>query len=78
MSQKLNSEIAVIGIDIGKNSLHLIGQDRRGNITPHHEPQSADQLDADLQAMRTRRRGNPAGLSGSQRIRVDLTHHARC
>src|SRR6202049_166369 len=32
MSEKLNSEIAVIGIDIGKNSLHLVGQDRRGRI----------------------------------------------
>ena len=32
MSQKLNSEFAVIGIDIGKNSFHLVGQDRRGSI----------------------------------------------
>src|SRR5512136_3211360 len=32
MSQKLNSAIAVIGIDIGKNSFHLVGQDRRGAI----------------------------------------------
>ena len=32
MSQKLDSEIAVIGIDIGKNSFHLVGQDRRGSI----------------------------------------------
>ena len=32
MSEKLNSEIAVIGIDIGKNSFHLAGQDRRGSI----------------------------------------------
>jgi transposase len=32
MSQKLSSEIAVIGIDIGKNSLHLVGQDRRGAL----------------------------------------------
>ena len=32
MSQKLNSVIAVIGIDIGKNSFHLVGQDRRGRI----------------------------------------------
>jgi hypothetical protein len=32
MSQKLNSEIAVIGIDIGKNSFHLVGQDRRGAL----------------------------------------------
>src|SRR6476620_10528660 len=28
----LNSGIAVIGIDIGKNSFHLVGQDRRGAI----------------------------------------------
>jgi hypothetical protein len=27
MSQKLNSAIAVIGIDIGKNSFHLVGHD---------------------------------------------------
>jgi transposase len=27
MSQKLNSAIAVIGIDIGKNSFHIVGLD---------------------------------------------------
>ena len=32
MSQKSSSEIAVIGIDIGKNSFHVVGQDRRGAI----------------------------------------------
>src|SRR5262245_7373767 len=32
MSQKLNSAIAVIGIDIGKNSFHIVGQDRRGAL----------------------------------------------
>jgi transposase len=32
MSQKLNSEIAVIGIDIGKNSFHIVGEDQRGAI----------------------------------------------
>src|SRR5262245_25359840 len=32
MSQKLNSAIAVIGIDIGKNSFHVVGHDRRGAI----------------------------------------------
>jgi transposase len=32
MSQKLSSEIAVIGVDIGKNSFHLVGQDRRGAL----------------------------------------------
>ena len=29
MSQKSSSEIAMIGIDIGKNSFHVVGQDRR-------------------------------------------------
>src|SRR5580698_5767554 len=32
MSQKLSSAIAVIGIDIGKNSFHIVGQDRRGAL----------------------------------------------
>ena len=32
MSHKLNSEIAVIGIDIGKNSFHVVGCDDRGTI----------------------------------------------
>jgi hypothetical protein len=32
MSAKFNSEIAVIGIDIGKNSFHVVGLDRRGAI----------------------------------------------
>ena len=30
MSQKLESAIAVIGIDIGKNSFHVVGHDARG------------------------------------------------
>ena len=29
MSDKLNCAIAVIGIDIGKNSFHIVGQDQR-------------------------------------------------
>jgi transposase len=32
MPQKLNSAIAVIGIDIGKNSFHVVGHDKRGAI----------------------------------------------
>src|SRR5829696_9650581 len=32
MSEKPNSAIAVIGIDIGKNSFHVIGLDDRGSI----------------------------------------------
>ena len=32
MSEKLNTAIAVIGIDIGKNSFHVVGLDKRGAI----------------------------------------------
>ena len=32
MSQKLDAAIAVIGIDIGKNSSHIVGHDQRGAI----------------------------------------------
>ena len=32
MSQKFESAIAVIGIDIGKNSFHVVGHDARGAI----------------------------------------------
>src|SRR6201981_3556688 len=32
MSQSLNSAVAVIGIDIGKNSFHVVGLDDRGAI----------------------------------------------
>jgi transposase len=32
VSAKLNSAIAVIGVDIGKNSFHVVGLDRRGAI----------------------------------------------
>ena len=32
MSQKLDTSPAVIGIDIGKNSFHVVGQNQRGVI----------------------------------------------
>ena len=32
MSQTLNAAIAVVGIDIGKNSFHIVGHDERGAI----------------------------------------------
>ena len=32
MPRKLNAGIAVIGIDIGKNSFHVVGHDKRGAI----------------------------------------------
>jgi hypothetical protein len=32
MSRKIDSTIAVVGIDIGKNSFHVVGHDERGAI----------------------------------------------
>ena len=32
MSQTLNAAVAVIGLDIGKNSFHIVGHDERGAI----------------------------------------------
>ena len=32
MAEKLNSVIAVIGVDIGRNSFYVVGLDRRGAI----------------------------------------------
>ena len=32
MSQPLSNAVAAIGIDIGKNSIHVVGQDDRGAI----------------------------------------------
>src|SRR5262245_45497853 len=45
MSHKLNSEIAVIGIDIGKNSLHVVGCDDRGTIMLRQKTPAALVLD---------------------------------
>jgi hypothetical protein len=49
MSRNLNSAIAVIGIDIGKNSFHVVGLDSRGaagrplpKSRPMDQPQSRD------------------------------------
>ena len=32
LSQILNAAVAVVGIDIGKNSFHIVGLDQRGAI----------------------------------------------
>ena len=37
MSQNFNTAIAVVGIDIGKNSFHIVGQDERGTIVLHQK-----------------------------------------
>src|SRR5262249_13870840 len=50
MSLKLNSEIAVVGIDIGKNSFHIVGLDKRGAIVLRQK-WSRSQVDARLANM---------------------------
>ena len=35
MSQALKTAIAVVGIDIGKHSFHVVGLDQRGAIVLH-------------------------------------------
>ena len=52
MSQKLNSAIAVMGIDIGKNSFHVIGQDKRGAIVLRQK-WSRGQVEARLANLQT-------------------------
>ena len=37
MSQTVNAAIAVVGIDIGKNSFHIVGHDERGAIVLHQK-----------------------------------------
>jgi transposase len=32
MSQTFNAAVSVVGIDIGKNSFHIVGHDKRGAI----------------------------------------------
>jgi transposase len=36
MSQTFNAAVSVVGIDIGKNSFHIVGQDKRGTIVLRH------------------------------------------
>jgi transposase len=50
MSQTANTAIAVIGINIGKNSLHVVGHDARGAIVLRQK-WSRGQVDARLANM---------------------------
>src|ERR1700745_1996943 len=50
MSQSLNSAVAVIGIDIGKNSFHVVGLDDRGAIVLRQK-WSRNQIEARLANM---------------------------
>jgi transposase len=70
MSEKPNSVIAVIGIDIGKNSFHVVGLDERGAIVLRQkwsrgqvETRLPDQLDLQaLHRVRERLVGQRTGI----------------
>jgi hypothetical protein len=47
MSQSLNSAVAVVGIDIDKNSFHIAGLDQRGTIALRRPFSSLSVLHAD-------------------------------
>ncbi len=73
MSQSLNSAVAVIGIDIGKNSFHILGLDERGAIALRQK-WSRGQVEARLANM-------PTTLSPElsfPRTLVLLIQHHRC
>ena len=78
MSQTLNCKIAVIGIDIGKNSFHLVGQDRRGNIVLRQK-WSRGQVEARLANVRPCLIGMEACVGAHHRSRnlQALGHDAR-
>jgi len=78
MSHKLNGALAVISIDIGKNSFHLVGHDRRGAIVvrqkwPHGQVGSAARQPATL----LDRDGSLRRRPSSQSQAAGLVHDAR-
>jgi len=78
MSQKLNSTIAVIGIDIGKNSFHVVGHDKRGAIVLRQK-WSRGQVEARLANMQPCLVGREACVGAhhlSRKLQV-LGHDAR-
>ena len=62
MSHKLNSAIAVVGIDIGKNSFHVVGQDKRGAIVDSVPAQPAPMPLIGKAKQRQDRRSLPGSL----------------
>jgi hypothetical protein len=55
MSRKIDSTIAVVGIDIGKNSFHVVGHDERGAIVLRQKWSRSHQTGAQRLAAARRR-----------------------
>jgi transposase len=66
MSQELNAAIAVIGIDIGKNSFHVVGHDHGGAIVLRQK-WSRGQVEARLANLPRRVCARQAGTKTSAR-----------
>jgi len=64
MSQNLSSAIAAIGIDIGKNSFHVVGLDARGAILLRQK-WSRGQVEGRLANMPPSKRCTGSGLAWS-------------
>jgi transposase len=79
MSAKFNCEIAVIGIDIGKNSFHVVGLDRRGAIVLRQK-WSRGQVEVRLSNLPPCLIGMEAcvGAHHLSRKLTSLGHDARC
>jgi transposase len=78
MSEKFNATIAVIGIDIGKNSFHAVGLDERGAIVLR-QTWSRGQVEARLANIPPRLIGMEACVGAhhlSRRLKM-LGHDAR-
>jgi hypothetical protein len=56
--QKSSDPVATIGLDIGKNTFHLVGLDKRGAIVESGGSGSLNRIPASLS-------GTPAGVRGS-------------
>jgi hypothetical protein len=76
MSQKLNTAIAVAGIDIGKSSFHVVGLDKRGAIVLRQK-WSRGQVEARFANMPPCLIGMEACV-GAHHLSRKLSQHRRC
>ena len=77
MSQNINSAIAVIGIDIGKNSLHVVGLDTRRYRAASEMVAWPDRSTVGQYAAVPGRHGSLRRRTSSQSEAAGLGHDAR-
>jgi hypothetical protein len=75
MSHKLDSSIAVIGIDIGKNSFHVVGHDKRGDHANNLDGgAAAEKTDHRIQRLLRARRERPCRRATEECDEVAPSH----